>query len=264
MLVVGAIKIADAIDNAARAYLASRREDKTVDWDSTPVFDWAARQRTRLEDEEKEKGIQALLLSVFIDFLFRAPVLGGLGGFLVLVVAVGSIHGSHSGTDATCAFPTVDSGISGWLTVAAAAVAVLVAMTSVFSFLQMIAQSRGPEPRGDAGQYVNRSQHKAKRKLLSPTVVALGTIVSLFLSFAALYAAVVAISGSGIVASPCRLDWIDMIYFSASVGATVGFGDISPTSPALRLITTTEIVVFFAVLALFLQALSVPTRRKPR
>ncbi len=68
--------------------------------------------------------------------------------------------------------------------------------------------------------------------------------------------------GSWIAASPCHLGPVDLIYFSCSVGATVGFGDISPVATTLRLVTTVQILAFFAVLALFLQALWVGSRRE--
>ena len=136
-------------------------------------------------------------------------------------------------------------------------------MTAIVGLLQIIAQSRSTQMRGDAGHYRKRSElNGEKKRLLGPVEVALSSIVALFVCFAALYAALISVNGSGIAAAPCHINWIDMIYFSASVGATVGFGDISPTSNLMRLVTTSEIIVFFAVLALFLQALWI--NPKPR
>lgn len=256
VLAIGAVKVADMAASVRHIYLGSR-SGGDVDWDWTPVFAWAERTRKGLELRGRGKGKRALVLTVLIDTLFRAPVLATVLGAAVLLV-VGTVHGT-AGT-AGCAFPSTASGVGGWLNVAAAAMAVLVGMPSVLSLLQMIATGDA-DPRRSAGQFLDRSHGGSNRKLLDPVIVALGTIVSFFVAFAALYGSLIAMHGSWVAASPCELGPLDLVYFSASVGATVGFGDISPASSALRAVTTVQILLFFAVLALYLQALWVNPRR---
>jgi hypothetical protein len=258
VLIFGAVKLADVASNARHIYQASRSGKAGVDWAWTPVFARAIRGRDYLKARHREKGKRAWLLTVFVDFLFRAPVMAIVFGIGILIV-VGTIDATPRAGG--CAFPTTATGIDGWLNVAAATMAVLVGMASVFSFLQVLAAGRSTESRGAAGQYLGRSQGRDGRKLLDPVTVALGTIFSLIIAFAALYGALVATHGSWIAASPCHLGPFDWIYFSSSVGATVGFGDISPMASALRVVTTIQMFVFFAVLALFLQALWVSPQR---
>jgi hypothetical protein len=260
LLVLGAVKLADVTANARHIYRASRSGEADIDWDWTPIFAWAKRRRDCLKAKNREKGMRALLLTLGVDVIFRAPVMAIIDGGVILA-AVGTIHGTGQGAGAGCVFPTTASGADGWLNVATGSMAVLVGMASVFTLLQVIAAGRSNDPRGAAGQYVGRSRGKGGRKLLDPVTAALCTIISLVIAFAALYGSLVAMHGSWIAASPCHLGPLDLIYFSSSVGATVGFGDISPVAPALRAVTTVQILAFFAVLALFLQALWIRPRR---
>jgi hypothetical protein len=259
VLVFGAVKLADVAAHARHIYRASRSGKADIDWSWTPIFAWAKAVRDRLKAKRREKGKRALLLTVVVDFLFRAPVMAIAFGAVILL-AVGTINGTLQ-TEG-CSFPNTASGLSGWLNVAAAAMAVLIGMASVFSLLQVIAAGRSIEPRGAAGQYLGRSHGEDGRKLLDPVTAALSTIISLFIAFAALYGSLIAMRGSWITASPCHLGPSDLVYFSSSVGATVGFGDISPTGSTLRMVTTVQIFVFFAVVAFFLQALWLDPQRR--
>lgn len=258
VLIFGAVKVADVVANARHIYRASRSGKADIDWAWTPIFALAKGYRDRLKARHREKGKRARLLTFLVDILFRAPTMAIAFGFAILLV-VGTTNTTPHGR--RCAFPTTATGIDGWLNVAAATMAVLVGMASVFSFLQVLAAGRSIESRGAAGQYLGRSQGQDGRKLLDPVTVALGTIFSLIIAFAALYGALVAMHGSWIAAYPCHLGPFDWLYFSSSVGATVGFGDISPMASTLRVVTTIQMFVFFAVLALFLQALWVGPQR---
>lgn len=217
------------------------------------MFSLGARLTSRIEsrrearNEDPEGGVLNLLVALVFDVLFRAPVIGIVGGIVVLL-AVGSVHGSQSGTNAGCVLRPISS--AGTLDVITAAVLVLATMAAVTGFLQGGTQLA-------AGQIVKRTKpdkDEKPKKPLSPVLVVLSMIVALIVSFAALYAAFVARNG-GVAASPCRFNMADALYFSASVGATAGFGDISPTSTMLRLVTSAQLVIFFAALAIFLQML---------
>jgi len=254
VLVWGSIKVGDALASIVHmAGLPDDASDREREW--TPVFVLAKRLRSRIKQRRKEKGqepkggVLNLLVKLVFGLLFRASFIGIAGGLIVLL-AIGSVHRSaekHAG----CVLQAVAS--AGTLDIVTAAVLVLASMAGVTSLVQGGSQLA-------AGQVVDRTDPADEdavgaQKPMSPALVVLLTIVSLIVSFAALYAAFVASNGAGITGSPCRFNMADALYFSASVGATAGFGDISPTSPMLRVVASAELVIFFAVLAVFLQML---------
>lgn len=225
-------------------------------WLSKPV-----KREREAKGKKPEGGFLNLLVFLIFDLLFRAPVIG-VGGGIVVLLAIGSIHESQSGAHAKCVLQPVAS--VGTLYIATAAALVMATMAVLTSFLQGGTQEA-------AGHVVRRStsneneQPKKLKKTMSPALVVLSMIVALIVSFAALYAASVGSNGAGIEASPCRFNMADAVYFSASVGATAGFGDISPTSSMLRLVTSVQLIIFVAAVAIFLQMLwARPEKENPK
>jgi hypothetical protein len=258
VIATGVLKLVDFF--AASKFVVRHRDkvvtsdaDRTrIDVDWTPVFSWAMRKRTQWKEEGRQGSIRDRLLSIAVDILFRAPALAMTQAALLFVAAGGA---SGSELQAGCEFQAAGSPSSGLL-VAAAAVCVSVAAMGVFSLLLLMFLSPDRDVEVVAGQYPRRLRGMpGDRKPFGPIVVVPVVTLALFLSFAALYLCLFRADPSAFTVAPCSVDAATMIYFSTSIGATVGFGDITASSDAARLIVSCEIIFFVTMLTLFLQTL---------
>jgi voltage-gated potassium channel len=94
-------------------------------------------------------------------------------------------------------------------------------------------------------------------------IEALATSVPLFLLlFASSYVVMAKMSASNFGE---RLTHTDGLYFTVTVFSTVGFGDITPTSQAARLVVTGQIIADFVILGLAIKVIvgAVNRRRQP-
>lgn len=257
----GLVKLADFL--AASIFVFRRREGTVsvdgettrVDFDWTPIFAWSARRRERWRTEGLAGSARDRLLSVIVDLLFRAPALAALQAILLLL-SVGSVEGSPARGGMLCAFASIVQPTSAWMTVVAGAICVSVAAIGIFSLLELMLLAPSGNLEVNVGQYLSRSRPSGRSaRPFGPILVAPAVTGALFLGFAALYLALFAADHSAFKTPNCHIDAIGMIYFSTSVGATVGFGDIVPASDAARLIVSIEIFFFVTLLALFLQTL---------
>lgn len=264
IILTGAIKIGDFAAASAFVYREHLRSgsgsaDATqVDFDWTPVFAWARSKRKRWKAEGKEGSARDLLLSIVIDGLFRAPVLTMLQA-LALLMVVGGTDGYLPPNGSACVFPMASSSVPPWLLLTAGGICVAVAASGIMSLLVLMLMA----PRGNlevaAGQYLWRSRSAAEeRRSFGSILVGPAVTIALFFSFASLYLVLFAADRSAFAVSHCQVDAITMLYFSTSVGATVGFGDIVAVSDAARLIVVCEVLFVVTLLALFLQTLRRP------
>lgn len=133
---------------------------------------------------------------------------------------------------------------------------VLVAATGILTLLLLALIAPSGDIEVNAGQYLVRSTGDGDgREPFGSILVVPAVTIALFLSFAALYLVLFAADRSALQVSPCNFGPVAAIYFSASIGATVGFGDIVAVSDAARLAVTCEVIFFVTLLALFLQTL---------
>lgn len=266
VIVTGAMKIGDFI--AASIFVYRRKSDTVsthggttqVEYDWTPAFAWSTAKRDRWRKEGKRGTVRDRSLSIAMDLLFRAPALALIQA-LVLLLTIGTVDGYHARQGQPCVFPIVSSSASHWLSVAAGAVCVSVASIGVFSLLVMMLLAPSGNLEVNVGQYLKRTGPATEeRRPFGSILIVPAVTIALFLSFAALYLALFSADHSAFETSHCQMDAVGMVYFSTSVGATVGFGDIVPISDLARLIAAAEVIFFVTLLALFIQTL----RRRPR
>lgn len=259
VVLAGAIKVADFV--AASGFVYRRRHEIStldgvaqIDFGWTPIFAWAIAKRRRWKADGLEGSLRDRLLSILIDGVFRAPVLTLLQA-LGIFAAVGSFDGHPQSHGASCAYPA-DLSISSWLLVTAGVFCVLVAATGILTLLLVALIAPSGDFEINAGQYLVRSKGSDDdREPFGSVLVVPAVTLALILSFAALYLVLFAIDRSALQVSPCNFGPVAAIYFSASIGATVGFGDIVAVSDAARLAVTCEVIFFVTLVALFLQTL---------
>jgi hypothetical protein len=254
-ILLGGTKLADAIASGIQIRRVKSTQGvesvrhESLDW--TPVFAWGERREIDWGEEAK---VRRFLLRLVIDGLFRSPVLACLLSLLIFL-GIGSIDGNLSQGGA-CFFSSTMPHSLGCMTVVAAMVSVAVALTGVLTYLQLDGHAPREELGRSAGQTVLRTHPSENEKgVLGPVVIGVASTIALFVTFAAVYMALLATNGSSIKATPCHVNWIDMLYFSTVVGATVGFGDLTPVSELARLAAVLEVVLFITVIAVFVQAL---------
>ncbi|HEX5989516.1 MAG TPA: potassium channel family protein [Solirubrobacterales bacterium] len=255
VILLGGVKVADAIASGIQIKRTkvtpngASVESRSLDW--TPVFAWGERREMEWGEEVR---FRRLGLRLVIDGLFRSPVLASLLACLIFL-SIGSVEGRQT-ADGGCHYLHTVPPLLGWMTVAGAMLSVGVALTGVLTFLQLDGHAPKEDLGRSAGQTIIRTHPSEDRKgVLGPVVIAVASTIALFVSFAAVYMSLLASSGSALSATPCDVNWIDMLYFSTAVGATVGFGDLTPVSDLARLSTVVEVVLFITVIAVFLQSL---------
>lgn len=91
-------------------------------------------------------------------------------------------------------------------------------------------------------------------------IESLATSVPLFLLlFASTYLVMEHISAKSF-SQP--LTHIDALYFTVTVFATVGFGDITPTTEAARLVVTVQMIADLAILGIAIKAITSAVQRR--
>lgn len=264
VIFTGAIKIGDFVAASAFVYRERLRSASAptgvtqVDFDWTPVFAWARAKRRRWKAIGKEGSARDRLLSVVIDGLFRAPVLTMLQA-LALLIIVGGTDGYSPPNGPACVFPIASSSVPSWLLLTAGGICVSVAASGIVSLLVLMLMAPSGNLEVAAGQYLWRSRSATEeRRSFGSILVGPAVTIALFFSFASLYLVLFAADRSAFAVSHCQINPITMLYFSTSVGATVGFGDIVAVSDAARLIVVCEVLFVVTLLALFLQTLRRP------
>lgn len=260
VIALGALKIYDFV--AASAFVVRHRSgtvtegsgDTRIDLGWTPVFSCAAKWRARWKAEGREGSVRDRLLSVAVDVIFRGPVLACLQAAALLIVA-GGASGTAVARGQACEFAG-EPPVGAMLMVAAAIACVMVSAMGIVTLLLVMALAPSGEVEVVAGQYLHRTRGgPADRRPFGPIMVVPAVTLALFASFAALYLCLFRADPSAFAVTPCSVDAATMIYFSTSIGATVGFGDITATSDVARLIVSCEVISFVTMLTLFLQTM---------
>jgi hypothetical protein len=191
-----------------------------------PIFDWAKRQPTALKHA--------------VNTLFRAPILVGVSVLAIFL----SPHANHT------------------ILVLAAALTVPVALNIVFVvLLGMVLERRAGTPvYAVGGLHFNRlgPGPRDMTNSIDPIFTVAATAGSFILAYAALYYAISIadlhafhVVQIGDIASHPRLDAYDSLYFSTVTAATVGFGDIYPTTHVTQLLVASQILTTAAGVTLF-------------
>ncbi|HEU0249925.1 MAG TPA: potassium channel family protein [Solirubrobacteraceae bacterium] len=220
------------------------RDDEPSPSEWSPIFILARRTRRWSRGVRGGRSLDTVVMVLF-DILYRTPTFVTIQAALIFA-ALGTVRVTGAPSKICSllhALPALDS----WLAMTSAWTAVILATFMVVQFL--VSGARGTSgPRRMTDQLRRPSAPPTSDD--GPQLLATMTILplvaeSLIVSFASLYIALAAVEPNAFQALPCYLNVFSTVYFSTTVAATVGFGDILPIGDFARVIAVLQ--MFFVV-----------------